>query len=184
MVLKLYGVSDGPPSLSVRQALTHLQIPFELVSVDFGAGDHMTPEYALVNTLSPQYTLWYSANIWLAIWTTFKVTICPDFSGHVRNSGIRTPVSANSPDILIFTSNELKNVYCEWTKKIYHLTKLIMYLERIIYINIVDNYYYNIKPSAINKTVLLSTPLHQPVHSQWKEDPPDKKYCWTLFNPL
>ncbi|XP_063827577.1 glutathione S-transferase 1-1 [Ostrinia nubilalis] len=49
MVLKLYGVSDGPPSLSVRQALTHLQIPFELVSVDFGAGDHMTPEYALMN---------------------------------------------------------------------------------------------------------------------------------------
>nr|QGZ00476.1 glutathione S-transferase [Glyphodes pyloalis] len=49
MVLKLYGVSDGPPSLSVRQALTHLEIPFELVNVDYGAGDHMTPEYALMN---------------------------------------------------------------------------------------------------------------------------------------
>nr|AWX68896.1 glutathione S-transferase unclassified 1 [Heortia vitessoides] len=49
MVLKLYAVSDGPPSLSVRQALTHLDIPFELISVDFGAGDHMTPEYALMN---------------------------------------------------------------------------------------------------------------------------------------
>lgn len=49
MVLKLYGVSDGPPSLSVRQALTHLGIPFELINVDFGAGDHMTPDYALVS---------------------------------------------------------------------------------------------------------------------------------------
>ncbi|KOB68817.1 Glutathione S-transferase unclassified 1 [Operophtera brumata] len=49
MVLKLYGVSDGPPSLSVRQALTRLEVPFKLVNVDFGAGDHMTEEYAQMN---------------------------------------------------------------------------------------------------------------------------------------
>lgn len=50
MVLKLYAVSDGPPSLSVRQALTFLEIPFELINVDYGAGEHMTPEYAQVET--------------------------------------------------------------------------------------------------------------------------------------
>lgn len=49
MVLKLYAVSDGPPSLSVRQALTYLEIPFELISVDYGKGEHMTTEYALLN---------------------------------------------------------------------------------------------------------------------------------------
>ncbi|CAG9787347.1 unnamed protein product [Diatraea saccharalis] len=49
MVLKLYAVSDGPPSLAVRQALAQLQIPFELISVDYGAGEHMTPQYALMN---------------------------------------------------------------------------------------------------------------------------------------
>lgn len=52
MVLKLYSVSDGPPSLSVRQTLTQLQVPFELVNVDFGAGDHMTEEYAQVRIVS------------------------------------------------------------------------------------------------------------------------------------
>ncbi|KAG6441744.1 hypothetical protein O3G_MSEX001955 [Manduca sexta] len=49
MVLKLYAVSDGPPSLSVRQTLTQLEIPFELINVDFGKGEHMTAEYALMN---------------------------------------------------------------------------------------------------------------------------------------
>ncbi|XP_060802045.1 glutathione S-transferase 1-1 [Amyelois transitella] len=49
MVLKLYAVADGPPSLSVRQALAKLGVPFELVNVDFNAGDHMTPQYALMN---------------------------------------------------------------------------------------------------------------------------------------
>ncbi|XP_023943781.1 glutathione S-transferase 1-1 [Bicyclus anynana] len=49
MVLKLYGVSDGPPSISVRQALTVLEIPFELINVDYGAGEHMTAEYAKMN---------------------------------------------------------------------------------------------------------------------------------------
>ncbi|KAJ0177684.1 hypothetical protein K1T71_006557 [Dendrolimus kikuchii] len=49
MVIKLYAVSDGPPSMSVRQALAHLDIPFELINVDYGKGEHMTPEYALMN---------------------------------------------------------------------------------------------------------------------------------------
>ncbi|XP_046967416.1 glutathione S-transferase 1-1 [Vanessa cardui] len=49
MALKLYGVSDGPPSLSVRQALKWLDIPFELINVDFGKGEHMTAEYAQMN---------------------------------------------------------------------------------------------------------------------------------------
>lgn len=48
MVLKLYAVSDGPPSLSVRQALKYLDVPFELINVDYGKGEHMTPEYARV----------------------------------------------------------------------------------------------------------------------------------------
>ncbi|CAH2040329.1 unnamed protein product, partial [Iphiclides podalirius] len=49
MVMKLYAVSDGPPSLSVRQALAKLKIPFELVNVDYSKGEHMTAEYALMN---------------------------------------------------------------------------------------------------------------------------------------
>ncbi|VVC90671.1 unnamed protein product [Leptidea sinapis] len=49
MVLKLYAVSDGPSSLSVRQALKVLDIPFDLTNVDYGAGEHMTPEYAMMN---------------------------------------------------------------------------------------------------------------------------------------
>ncbi|CAG9133538.1 hypothetical protein JYU34_004460 [Plutella xylostella] len=49
MVLKLYAVSDGPPSLSVRQTLAALQLPHELVSVDYGAGEHLTEGYAQMN---------------------------------------------------------------------------------------------------------------------------------------
>nr|WGO51748.1 glutathione S-transferase unclassified 1 [Ectropis grisescens] len=49
MVLKLYAVSDGPPSLAVRQTLAALDVPFELINVDFGKGDHMTEEYAKMN---------------------------------------------------------------------------------------------------------------------------------------
>lgn len=49
MVMKLYSVSDGPPSLAVRMALKYLQVDFQLVDVDFGAGQHMTDEYAKMN---------------------------------------------------------------------------------------------------------------------------------------
>lgn len=48
MTLKLYAVSDGPPSLSVRQLLAELQVPYELVNVIYNNGEHMTAEYAKV----------------------------------------------------------------------------------------------------------------------------------------
>lgn len=47
--MKLYGVSDGPPSLAVRMALKALDIPFELVNVDYCAGEHLTDKYAEMN---------------------------------------------------------------------------------------------------------------------------------------
>lgn len=46
--MKLYGVSDGPPSISCRMAFKHLNIPFELVDVDFNIGAHLTEAYAKV----------------------------------------------------------------------------------------------------------------------------------------
>ncbi|XP_018564199.1 glutathione S-transferase 1-1 [Anoplophora glabripennis] len=49
MPLTLYAVSDGPPSLAVRQALKYLELEHTLVNVDFGRGDHMTDEYAQKN---------------------------------------------------------------------------------------------------------------------------------------
>ncbi|XP_068965821.1 glutathione S-transferase 1 isoform X1 [Bombus flavifrons] len=48
-IMKLYSVSDGPPSLACRQALKALNIQYELIEVDFGKGDHMTNEYAQLN---------------------------------------------------------------------------------------------------------------------------------------
>ncbi|XP_031833176.2 GST-containing FLYWCH zinc-finger protein [Nomia melanderi] len=47
--MKLYSVSDGPPSLSCRQALKALGVEYELVDVDFGKGEHMTEEYEKLN---------------------------------------------------------------------------------------------------------------------------------------
>ncbi|KAK6616999.1 hypothetical protein RUM44_005356 [Polyplax serrata] len=49
MVLKLYSVSDGPPSLAVRMALKYLGIDYQLIEVDFVAGFHMTDAYAEMN---------------------------------------------------------------------------------------------------------------------------------------
>lgn len=49
--MKLYGVSDGPPSLAVRMTLAALEIPFELKPVDYIASEHMTDEYAKVQSL-------------------------------------------------------------------------------------------------------------------------------------
>ena len=46
--MKLYSVSDGPPSLACRQALKALKIDYDLIDVDFGKGEHMTEEYAKV----------------------------------------------------------------------------------------------------------------------------------------
>lgn len=47
--MKLYAVSDGPPSLAVRMVLAQLQIPHDLHNVDFIAGEHMTAAYAQLN---------------------------------------------------------------------------------------------------------------------------------------
>ncbi|KAJ8724542.1 hypothetical protein PYW08_016016 [Mythimna loreyi] len=49
MVLKLYYLEDGPPSLSCRQVLEALQVPYEKVDVSFYNGDHMTEEYGKKN---------------------------------------------------------------------------------------------------------------------------------------
>ncbi|XP_017769369.1 PREDICTED: glutathione S-transferase 1-like, partial [Nicrophorus vespilloides] len=49
MSLKLYSVSDGPPSLAVRQGLKALGVDYTLINVDFGLGEHMTDEYAKMN---------------------------------------------------------------------------------------------------------------------------------------
>lgn len=43
--MKLYSVSDGPPSLACRQLLKALDIEYELIDVDYGKGEHMTKEY-------------------------------------------------------------------------------------------------------------------------------------------
>jgi glutathione S-transferase len=48
MSLTLYSVSDGPPSLAVRQCLKALNLDYKLINVDFGLGEHMTEEYAKV----------------------------------------------------------------------------------------------------------------------------------------
>ncbi|ETN63644.1 glutathione transferase [Anopheles darlingi] len=47
--MKLYAVSDGPPSLAVRMALQALNIPYEHISVDYGKGEHMTEAYEKMN---------------------------------------------------------------------------------------------------------------------------------------
>lgn len=47
--MKLHSVSDGPPSLACRMVLKALNIPFELVNVNYNIGEHLTDEYAKVN---------------------------------------------------------------------------------------------------------------------------------------
>lgn len=49
MPLALYAVSDGPPSLAVRQALKYLELEYDLINVNFGIGEHMTSEFAEVS---------------------------------------------------------------------------------------------------------------------------------------
>ncbi|KAF7994332.1 hypothetical protein HCN44_003804 [Aphidius gifuensis] len=47
--MKLYSVSDGPPSLACQQALKALNLDYQLINVDYGKGQHMTDEYAQLN---------------------------------------------------------------------------------------------------------------------------------------
>ncbi|KAF5298681.1 hypothetical protein FQR65_LT09661 [Abscondita terminalis] len=49
MSLTLYAVSDGPPSLAVRMALKFLNLDYNLVSIDYGKGEHLTDEYGEKN---------------------------------------------------------------------------------------------------------------------------------------
>lgn len=46
--MKLYSVSDGPPSLACQQLLKALDIKYELVNMNFGKGEHLTKEYEKV----------------------------------------------------------------------------------------------------------------------------------------
>lgn len=46
--MKLYSVSDGPPSLACQQLLKALDIKYELVNMDFAKGEHLTKEYEKV----------------------------------------------------------------------------------------------------------------------------------------
>jgi glutathione S-transferase len=46
--MKLYIVPGGPPSLAVQQTLKYLDIPYELIEVNYGAGDHLNSEYSQV----------------------------------------------------------------------------------------------------------------------------------------
>lgn len=50
--MKLYAVSDGPPSLACRMVLKALNIPFELIPVNFNTGEHLTDEYFKVENMS------------------------------------------------------------------------------------------------------------------------------------
>ncbi|KAH8250340.1 hypothetical protein KR026_011092 [Drosophila bipectinata] len=47
--MKLYAVSDGPPSLAVRMTLKALNIQYQLINVDFCALEHRTEDYAKMN---------------------------------------------------------------------------------------------------------------------------------------
>ncbi|KAL7728894.1 hypothetical protein ACLKA6_004233 [Drosophila palustris] len=47
--MKLYAVSDGPPSLAVRMTLKALDIQYQLINVDFCALEHRTEDYAKMN---------------------------------------------------------------------------------------------------------------------------------------
>ncbi|XP_030373540.1 glutathione S-transferase 1-1 isoform X2 [Scaptodrosophila lebanonensis] len=47
--MKLYAVSDGPPSLAVRMTLKALDIQYQLINVDYCAMEHRSEEYAKMN---------------------------------------------------------------------------------------------------------------------------------------
>lgn len=47
--MKLYGVCDGPPTLAVQLALKALDVPYEMIWVDYFKAEHMTEKYAKMN---------------------------------------------------------------------------------------------------------------------------------------
>ncbi|CAB3369874.1 Hypothetical predicted protein [Cloeon dipterum] len=49
MPVKLYSVSDSPPSMAVKMTLVALNVPHEVINIDFMKGEHRTDEYAQKN---------------------------------------------------------------------------------------------------------------------------------------
>nr|XP_016939594.2 uncharacterized protein LOC108017130 isoform X1 [Drosophila suzukii] len=47
--MKLYAVSDGPPSLAVRMTLKALDIQYQLINVDFCSLEHRSEDYSKMN---------------------------------------------------------------------------------------------------------------------------------------
>ena len=47
-MVKLYSVSDSPPTLAVRMALKYLDVNHEIVNIDFGNGEQAQPEFRKV----------------------------------------------------------------------------------------------------------------------------------------
>jgi len=43
--IKLWSVSDSPPTLAVRMAMKYLDIDYELVNLDYAVGDTLKPDY-------------------------------------------------------------------------------------------------------------------------------------------
>lgn len=48
MVIKLYALADGPPSLAVRMVMKALDLEYEYVAVDYNGGEHLRDDYAKV----------------------------------------------------------------------------------------------------------------------------------------
>jgi glutathione S-transferase len=49
MGIKLYSVSDSPPTLAVRMGLKYLGIEYELVQIDYGAGEQVSDAFREVS---------------------------------------------------------------------------------------------------------------------------------------
>lgn len=47
--MKLYGSVTSAPTLAVRMALKCLDIPYEMVMIDYFKGEHMTEQFAKMN---------------------------------------------------------------------------------------------------------------------------------------
>lgn len=47
--MKLYALSDGPPSTAVKMVLKYLNIPFEQIEVDYVKCEHRTDSYYKLN---------------------------------------------------------------------------------------------------------------------------------------
>lgn len=57
MGIKLYGVTDSPPTLAVRMALKYLGQDYEYINIDYGNGEQVSAEFRKV-------TYAVNANFW------------------------------------------------------------------------------------------------------------------------